>query len=361
MTTKGTFVDWKRTQEEKYFRKKELEFIERRRRLTALEGERQDMAQVIGVADEEILREIQEFGFTCETVKLLYLVPIVQIAWAEGKVTNRERKLIFEAARAQGIEENSLAYQKLSDWLMERPAEEFFDKSLHLIRMILQTLPREKQQDSKINLFSHCTQVAEASGGTAGFLGGGDRICDEERTAIKRVAAELNSTNEQELLERLQLAEATGINDESVLGELQALGYTCETVRLVYFIPLVHVAWAEDNVTRSERKIILAVARFNGINEGSLAYEKLVEMLDYRPSAECFERTLQMLSAILQGLKPEQRFIDSHDLLTLCTTVAEASNVSVGFNVDEGNVCYEEQRTIEHISEGLQIDMKRWR
>ena len=78
---------------------KEQGFIERMRRRTALEGERQDMAQVIGVADEEILREIHEFGFTCETVKLLYLVPIVQIAWAEGKVTSRERKLIFEAAR----------------------------------------------------------------------------------------------------------------------------------------------------------------------------------------------------------------------------------------------------------------------
>ena len=50
------------------------------------------------------------------------------------------------------------------------------------------------------------------------------------------------------------------------------------------------------------------------MNEGSLAYEKLVEMLDCRPSAECFERTLQMLSAILQELKPEQRFIDPHGL-----------------------------------------------
>jgi hypothetical protein len=360
MTTKDAFADRKRTQEEEYFRKKEQELIERRRRRTALEGERQDMAQVVGVADKEILREIQECGFTRDTGLLLYLVPIVQIAWAEGKVTNRERKLVFEAARAQGVEEDSLAYQKLSDWLMERPAEEFFDKSLHLIRMVLQTFPREIQQDSKINLFSYCTQVAEASGGTAGFLGGGYRICDEERTAIKRVAAELSRTNEQELLERLQLAEATGINDESVLRELQALGYTCETARLVYFVPLVQVAWAEDNVTRSERKIILAIARFNGIKEGSLAYEKLVEMLDHRPSAECFERTLQMLSAILQGLKPEHRFVDPHDLLTLCTTVAEASNVSVGFNVDEGNVCYEEQRAIEHISEGLKIDIKRW-
>lgn len=357
MTNKDAFADRKRSWEEEDFQMKKGDFIETMRRRTALERERQGIAKIIGVADEEILQEIQDFGFTCETVRLLYFVPIVLIAWAEGKVTNSERKLIFEAARDQGIEENSLAHQKLSDWLVERPAEEFFDGSLHLIRMILQTLPREKQQDSKINLFSHCTRVAEASGGTAGFLGGGYRICDEERTAIKRVAAELNRTNEQELLEKLELMEATGINDDSVLSELQALGYAAETVRLVYFIPLVQVAWAEDNVTRTERKIILALVRFNGISEGSLAYEKLVEMLDHRPSAEYFERTLKVLNAVLRGLNPEHRFIDPHDLLTLCTTVAEASNVSVGFNVDEGNVCYEEQRAIEHISEGLKIDM----
>lgn len=195
-------MELKELQPRVHSRKKEIVFSERRRRRTALEGERQHMAQVIGVADEEILRDIQEFGFTCETVKLLFLVPIVQVAWAEGKVTNRERRLIFAAAREQDIEENSLAYQKLADWLIERPAEEFFDESLQLIRMILQTLPREKQQESKINLFSHCTEVAAASGGTAGFLGGGYRICEEERAAIQHVAVELNRTNEQELLER---------------------------------------------------------------------------------------------------------------------------------------------------------------
>jgi len=357
MKNRDALADRKRSWEEEDFRKKRDDLIETMRRNSDLESERQSMAKVIGVADEEILREIQDFGFTCETIRLLYFVPIVLIAWAEGKVTNSERKLIFEAAREQGIEENSLAYQKLSDWLEDRPAEEFFDMSLQLIRMILQSLPRERQQDGKIKIFSHCTEVAEASGGTTGFLGGGYRICDEERTAIKRVAAELNRTNEQELLEKLELAEATGTNNDSVLSELQSLGYSCETVRLIYFIPLVQVAWAEDNVTRNERKIILALARFNGISEGSRAYEKLVEMLDYRPSAEYFERTLQVLNALLRKLGPEQRFIDPNDLLTLCTTVAEASNVSVGFNVDEGNVCYEEQRALEHISQGLKLDI----
>jgi hypothetical protein len=42
-------------------------------------------------------------GYVPETVMLLHLVPLVQMAWADGGVSNPERALIVEAARAPGI------------------------------------------------------------------------------------------------------------------------------------------------------------------------------------------------------------------------------------------------------------------
>jgi hypothetical protein len=41
-------------------------------------------------------------GYVPETVMPLHLVPLVQMAWADGGVSDLERALIVEAARARG-------------------------------------------------------------------------------------------------------------------------------------------------------------------------------------------------------------------------------------------------------------------
>ena len=47
-----------------------------------------DMIAKTGLSDPELLRDLNELGFTPETVTLLPLVPIVQVAWAEGGVSD---------------------------------------------------------------------------------------------------------------------------------------------------------------------------------------------------------------------------------------------------------------------------------
>ena len=61
-----------------------------------------------------MLRELQVLGFTPETVALLPLVPLVQMAWAEGGVSDAERRLILQFARTRGIEEGSGADRQLA-------------------------------------------------------------------------------------------------------------------------------------------------------------------------------------------------------------------------------------------------------
>ena len=52
----------------------------------------------------ELSRELAELGFTAETVKLLPLIPVLEMAWAEGEVTAAERKMVVDVARGRGIE-----------------------------------------------------------------------------------------------------------------------------------------------------------------------------------------------------------------------------------------------------------------
>lgn len=185
-----------RALEEEYFRRKESELIDELRRRSKSEAEQQKMAAVVGITDPVITRILAELGFTRETISLLYFVPMVQVAWSDGSVGNGERRLILKVAESHGLQADSPAYQRLRDWLVEKPSEEFFKKTLCLIAMILDTLPADKQEISKCDLASYCTQVAEAQGGLLGMMGIGSNISSEEQAMLNHVASELEQHHE---------------------------------------------------------------------------------------------------------------------------------------------------------------------
>ncbi len=188
MTNNDPFKDRKRGQEEEYFRKQEQQYIEKMRRRTALEAERVEMAMALGVNDQEALGELQELGFTSETAPLIYLAPLVQIAWAEGRVSANERELILADALSRGIAEGSSAGNELKDWLDNRPEETFFEKMLSVLTAILRTLPPAERESKKRDIVSACARIAQASGGVLGF---GSKVHKAEQELIARITAEL--------------------------------------------------------------------------------------------------------------------------------------------------------------------------
>jgi uncharacterized membrane protein YebE (DUF533 family) len=127
-----------------------------------------------------------------ELEKLLPMVPLVKVAWAEGHITNRERQIIFKAAERFGIKPDTEAFQRLNDWLELHPTDDFYNESLELLSSNLQNLPREDRTLLKLDLLSDCALIAEASGGGKDFVGGGPRICDEEIAAVKNIAQKLS-------------------------------------------------------------------------------------------------------------------------------------------------------------------------
>ena len=195
MTSNDVFADRKRAQEEEYFRKQEQQYIEQMRHRMALEAERRELAEAFGVGNEEVLQELQELGFTREMAPLLYLVPLMQVAWAEGQVSAGEREVIFAAARLRGIAAGSSTDKVLSDWLDQRPVEIFFEKTLRALSALLRALPAAERELQKRDLISACTQVAEASGGLSSLLGFRSKINSEERELLAHITAELERDN----------------------------------------------------------------------------------------------------------------------------------------------------------------------
>jgi hypothetical protein len=178
--------------EDEYFHRKEKELIEKLRQRTAAEAQRQELSEATGIPDEEILRTLQEMGYTRETVALLHLVPLIHVAWADGKVTAQEREMILEAASLHGVTGGSPAYLQLTDWLDNRPSEEYFEQALRVVGSILESSP-EGQGWNGGEVLAHSIRVAEASGGILGF---GSKISDEERAMLERIARAVGDKNQ---------------------------------------------------------------------------------------------------------------------------------------------------------------------
>lgn len=187
MPIDDAFADRGRALEEEYFRKKDRELVERMRRAAAEVEAKRELSAKTGLADPEMLKELQELGFTPDTVSLLPLVPLLQIAWAEGGVTPEERSLLNQVARSRGITEGSAADRQLIDWLSSRPSDDVFARATRLIRAMLAAGGQEPGALTADDLVRYSESIASASGGMFGIK----RISSEERALLTKLADDL--------------------------------------------------------------------------------------------------------------------------------------------------------------------------
>lgn len=193
MLMRDTIQERGRTLEDEYFRRQEQELLAKAREQNAHATARQRLADATGNHDAVWLDELHVLGYTPDTAVLLPVVPLVEMAWAEGRVSSREEAVIFALAEARGVTPLHPAYEKLERWLMERPPEQFFTRSLRLLVRHFETLPQPERARQTRQLLDECEQVAQASG-SPGFLGNWlNKVCAEERALLERLRAELGN------------------------------------------------------------------------------------------------------------------------------------------------------------------------
>jgi hypothetical protein len=177
--------DRRRGHEEDYFRKRDRELVDKLRAAKAADQARQDLGAKTGLTDPAMIAELQELGFTPETVSLLPLVPILETAWAEGGVSPAERTLIVDLARSRGVAAGSDSDRQLTEWLDRRPSGSVFSGATRLIGAMLGS--GAKTDLSADELIKYCEEIAAASGGVFGL----GRVSGDERATLSRIATAL--------------------------------------------------------------------------------------------------------------------------------------------------------------------------
>jgi hypothetical protein len=178
-----------RALEEEYFRKKDRELIEKLRRASEAAENREGLSRQTGLTDPAMLAALEELGLTADTVSLLPLVPVVELAWAEGGITPAERQMVVSLARSRGITEGSAADLRLNAWMASRPTPAQFMKATRVMSALLDSGAPVAKDLSADQLVKYCEQIASASGGLFGLPF--RAISLEERTLLTRIAADL--------------------------------------------------------------------------------------------------------------------------------------------------------------------------
>jgi hypothetical protein len=179
--------DLARKKEEAWFRARDRQLLEKARKVDQRRAWRDRLAEVVGVADEAYLDDLEEHGFAPETVPLLFVVPLFLVAWSDGEVSEKERRKILLVARERGLDPKSPAWARLEGWLAARPGPSFFEHALRLLRRMLDANPEAKERVAR-HIVDRSVEVAEASGG---FLGIGPKVLSEESTVLDQIAKDL--------------------------------------------------------------------------------------------------------------------------------------------------------------------------
>jgi hypothetical protein len=188
---KDIFKDREKGLEEDYFRKSDAKLLEKMREKARLDEVAAELAKTLQVENPELLHRVIDLGVPPGSGAALLLAPLVWVAWAEGKVTDRERETVLRLAATRGVEKGSPAEAQLLDWLAKRPSDAVFHVAMDVIKAGLSRLTPTEREDRVVQYVQACKEVSEASGGLAKALGVGSGISSEERSALEIITSAL--------------------------------------------------------------------------------------------------------------------------------------------------------------------------
>jgi len=177
--------------EESYFSRQNAELIEAMKQRLQHERNAEEMGAASAIDDDALLVGLSELGINRDTLPLLYLFPLIQVAWADGEIQAGERSLILAAADERGITDGA-AREQLLAMLDKRPADALLKGGLDFIQAIFQLMPADEADAARSNLLAMSRSIADACGGVFGLWG---RVDDDETQALEAIGSHLKTNH----------------------------------------------------------------------------------------------------------------------------------------------------------------------
>jgi hypothetical protein len=184
--------DRERAFEADYFRKQDEKLLAKMRERAALQDLASALADKLRVDDAELLKRVADLGLDQGTGAAILLAPLVQVAWAEGHVSDAERAVVLEVAASRGVVPGTPAHAKLESWLKTRPPDTLFETALEVLRVAESVLQPGEREERVKAIVDACRRVAGASGGGLGkLLGMSSGVSGDEAAVLDAITKKL--------------------------------------------------------------------------------------------------------------------------------------------------------------------------
>lgn len=168
-TTSNPLSDRERSLEAAFFHKVDAQLLEDLRTRLARNQDLERLAADTGIHDQEMLQELIDLGFTPRNLLALWLVPLTQVAWADGRVEEAERQAVLLALSEHGYSCDSPAWRLLESWLDHKPSEEVLTAWRDYAQAAVKSAGEKQLIPLRNELLKRAREVAEAAGGVFGI------------------------------------------------------------------------------------------------------------------------------------------------------------------------------------------------
>ena len=176
--------DRKKALEESFFSKENAKLLERMKAEKTMKAAKEGLAEISGIQDDAVLERLVTLNIGLDTWAAISLVPLVEVAWADGKIDDNERRAVLAAAEANGIFPSSPSYALLESWLAHRPDARLLAVWGEYIVDLCANLGEGEKATVKAKVVGRAREVAKAAGG---FLGLGTKISTEEDVILREL------------------------------------------------------------------------------------------------------------------------------------------------------------------------------
>ena len=102
---------------EQFFFKENKKLEEKYRAMQQMKKTKEALAAVSGIDDNLVLEKFIALDLRPETLASISMVPLIEIAWADGTIDPKEKEAILSAVGKFGWTQDSLNYELLDQWL----------------------------------------------------------------------------------------------------------------------------------------------------------------------------------------------------------------------------------------------------
>ncbi len=189
MPSEDSFGERRRVLEESFFAQRNAELLANLKLKAATQEMRQALAAASGITDDAVLDHLLAANIRAETITALGIVPLLAVAWADGRLDENEKQAVLAACEAEGIMPGSDGYRLLDSWLRDHPSDELLTAWKNFIKAAAKKLSPVALTALQEDVLNRAEKIAHASGGILGI--------HSASTAEEKVIGELRQAFEQ--------------------------------------------------------------------------------------------------------------------------------------------------------------------